>query len=408
MLNNLKQYPLPLLAAIGLFSGIIFKIIWSMQPYAHYIWLFTLIVCGIPLVAETIKNLYHKKFSVDLIATLAIITAFIMNESFTGAVIVLMQSGGEALEKFALKRAMFTLDTLLARAPKMAIRLVDGQQEHIPVQEVKVGDLLLIRPGDMVGVDGTVIEGEGEIDEAAITGEPFARTIQMSNQLFSGSILVNGSVTLRADKMSNESQYAKIVQLVEKAHQEKAPIQRLADRYAIIFTPLTLIMAGLGFLITHEATTILAVLVVATPCPLILATPIAVISGINRAAAQGIIVKGGIPLEKIARVNVAVFDKTGTITQGVPKIEQIIPFDKTYTPDEVLYRAALIEQRSSHAVAKAITAAVLKNSSHLPPINHLREAPGFGVSGDWENEQIAVGTAEYIEEHLSPNSALHF
>ncbi len=405
MLKQIKQYPLPLIAAIGLFFGIFAKLIWSGQSYAHVIWLITLIGCGAPLVLNTFKNMFAKKFSVDIIATLAIITALIMGETFTGSVIVLMQSSGEALEKFAFKRAMFTLDALLSRAPKMAIRLMGGQQENIPVQDITVGDLLLLRPGDMIAADGTIIEGEGEVDETIITGEPFARFVKTQNQLLSGSILVNGALTLRADKISNESQYAKIVKLVEKAHQEKAPIQRLADRYAIFFTPLTLLIASLGYLITQEATTILAVLVVATPCPLILATPIAVISGINRAAAEGIIVKGGIPLEKIARVDVAVFDKTGTITQGVPKIEKILVFNDQYTPDDVLYRAAIIEQRSAHAVAKAITQEALKKFSTLPQSDHLRETPGSGLTGDWNNEYIAVGTVDFIQEQL-PKEAL--
>ncbi len=391
----IKQYPLPVLAAIGLVLGI----------FSPIIWFITLIFCGAPLVWETVKNVFQKKFSVDIIATLAIITAIILQEPFTGTVIVLMQSSGEALEKFAFKRAMFTLDALLQRAPKMAIRMHGNKQENIPVQEIKVGDLLLLRPGDMVAADGTIVEGEGEIDEAIITGEPFARFVKTNHPLLSGSILLNGALTLRADKITNESQYAKIVQLVEKAHQEKAPIQRLADRYAIFFTPLTLIIAALGYLITKEVNTILAVLVVATPCPLILATPIAVISGINRAASEGIIVKGGIPLEKIARVNVAVFDKTGTLTQGLPKIEKIISVNETqYKPDEVLYRAAIIEQRSSHAVAKAITAVAIEKFTTLPQPQHLRETPGSGLQGQWEHEHILVGTFDYIRDQL-PESA---
>ncbi len=392
MFKLLKQYPLPVFAAIGLVLGIFY----------HPIWALTLIAGGVPLVAKTVKNIFLKKFSVDIIASLAIITAFIMGENFTGSVIVLMQSSGEALEKYAFKRAMFTLDGLLSRAPKMAIRILNGKQENIPVQDIKIGDQLLIRPGDMVPVDGTIIEGEGEIDESIITGEPFARFVKQNNTMLSGTMLNNGALTLRADKINTESQYAKIVQLVEKAHQEKAPIQSLADRYAILFTPLTLLMAGIGFLITQETTTILAVLVVATPCPLILATPIAVISGINRAAAAGIIVKGGIPLEKISRVNVAVFDKTGTITEGTPSIEKIIVLNNQYTADDVLYRAAIIEQQSAHAVAKTVTQAALEKFKTLPQPLHLRETPGEGLCGDFENEQIAVGTLEYIAQFVTP------
>ncbi|HLF67559.1 MAG TPA: heavy metal translocating P-type ATPase, partial [Gammaproteobacteria bacterium] len=189
-----------------------------------------------------------------------------------------------------------------------------------------------------------------------------------------------------------------------QAQQEKGNIQRLADRYAIFFTPLTLLIAAIGFWITQEVITILAVLVVATPCPLILATPIAVLSGINRAAKVGIIVKGGAPLEKLAQVDVVVFDKTGTLTQGIPVIEKIVVFPGVeYTPDQILYRAGIIEQRSAHAVAKATTRTALEKFSVLPTPTHMREVPGAGVTGDHQSEHISVGTAEYIQTQIAPD-----
>ncbi len=399
----IQQFPLPFIAALGLLAGIIAQLILGMSTQAHVIWFATLLVCGVPLVLTTVWGVVRGQFSVDIIAALAIITAFIMNEAFTGAVLVLMQSGGQAMEKYGLKRAMFTLDALLSRAPKTAIRMQAGGQEIIPVGEVKVGDILLIRPGELVGVDGTVIDGEGEIDDAAITGEPFVRFVNKDKVLLSGSILVNGALTLRADKTTEKSQYATIVKLVQQAQQEKGSIQRLADRYAIIFTPLTLLIAAIGFAITQEAITILAVLVVATPCPLILATPVAVLSGVNRAAKAGIIVKGGAPLEKLAAVDVVVLDKTGTLTQGIPVIDNIVVFPgAAYSTDEVLYRAGIIEQQSSHAVAKATTKAAIEKFPQLPQPTQIRETPGAGVIGDYENKPIAVGTADYIQSQLTP------
>lgn len=310
-----------------------------------------------------------------------------------------MQSGGEAIEAYGLRRASSSLASLLSRAPRRARRKVDGRLEEIDAEEVQIGDILIVRSGDLIPVDGTIVKGSAEVDESAITGEPFARAKKEGDRLLSGSVDTNGAIEMRADRISRESQYAKIVALVQKAQEEKAPIQRLADRYAIFFTPLTLCMAILGFWITRDPTTILSVLVVATPCPLILATPLAVICGINRAADAGIIVKGGAPLEQVASTKAALFDKTGTITFGAPFVEAVVPLQGE-SAEQILYYAAALEQLSSHSIANAIVNKASETFAKLPLPEHFREIPGQGVEGDLEGRRYLIGSRRFLQERM--------
>ncbi len=393
----IREYPIPALAFLGLMAGILLFFLGQKQ-IAHYIWFATLILGGAPIVFKTIRGMFQGQFAADIVAMLAIVTAVIMNQDFAGAIVVLMQSGGEAIEKYGLGRASSSLNALLQRAPRTA-RRKNAEIVEIDVKDVKVGDILIVRQGDLIPVDGTITQGEAEIDESALTGEPLAHRKTVGGKVFSGTIDTDGAFEMRADKLSEESQYAKIVQLVRKAQSEKAPIQRLADRYAIFFTPLVLLMSALGWLITQDPTTILSVLVVATPCPLILATPVAVLSGINRAAEEGIIVKGGAPLEQIGKIRVAVFDKTGTITYGMPFIDAVIPFDQI-PPNELLYKAACLEQISAHSAAQAIVRHTEKLFASLPfPIN-FQEVPGRGVEGDVDQQHVLIGSPIFIQERL--------
>ncbi len=389
-----KHYPLPIFTLFGLLVGLIFHFPLHRVDLSHWIWLATLICGGIPIVFQTLKGMIQGIFASDIVAMLAILTALVMGEAFAGAVVVLMQSGGEALENYGLRRASSTLEALLARAPRFAFRKKDDSLEKIRVEDVRVGDILMVRPGDLIPVDGTIIEGTAEIDESALTGEPLAHSKTAGNKVFSGTIDVNGAFEMRADLLSQESQYQKIVEMVRKAQLEKAPIQRLADKYAIFFTPIALAMSLFGFFVTGDTTTILAVLVVATPCPLILATPLAILCGINKSAEVGIIVKGGAPMEQVGNIQVAVFDKTGTITYGTPHIEETIPLNHE-TADDLLYKTASIEQLSSHSIAKAV---VNKANRKLTVPLNFKETPGSGVEGDIDGDRFTIGSYTFLEQ----------
>lgn len=399
ILKLIAAYPLPASTLFGILAGATLLLAFELPQAARIVWFATLIIGGSPIVYKTFKGILEGHFASDIVAMLAILTAIIMDEAFAGAVVVLMQSGGEAIEEFGLRRATSTLKSLIERAPRNAFRKIDGHIEKISIEAIRVGDILVVRAGDLIPVDGTVLKGESEIDESAITGEPLAHAKTKGERLLSGTVAVNGNIEMRADKVSRESQYAKIIELVRKAQAEKAPIQRLADQYAIFFTPLALAISALGFWITGNPSTILAVLVVATPCPLILATPLAVICGINKAADLGIIVKGGQPIELMGKVRSVVFDKTGTITFGTPFLQKIVPFDAT-AENELLRISGVVEQLSSHSVAKAIVDSAHAVFPKLPMPTEIEETAGRGVAGNFEGNRILVGSRSFMEEKL--------
>ena len=399
----IKSYPIPVFAVVGLVTGLVSNYLLSLHSIANWIWFGTLVIGGAPIVWQTLRGMLKGKFASDVVAMLAILAAVALNQAFAGVIVVLMQSGGEAIEDYGLKRASSSLDALLARAPRFALRKNETGLEQIDVTRVMVGDVLVVRPGDLVPVDGTIISGQADIDESALTGEPLPRSKSVGDNVLSGSVSVNGAIEMRAEKVSAESEYAKIVELVKKAQEEKPPIQRLADRYAVYFTPITLAVCFLGFLITMRFVTILAVLVVATPCPLILATPVAVISGVNRAAEEGIIVKGGAAIEQVGRARVIVFDKTGTITFGTPFIERIVPINE-FTEDDLLYKSASVEQLSTHVVAQSITRMGLEKFGVLPVPSNFHESPGSGIEAEVEGKQIAIGSKAFLDKSIGKAS----
>ena len=395
-----KAYPLPFVAVGGLAAGGVVWLALGRYDLASLVWYTILIIGGAPVVYHTIRGMLKGKFAADIVAMLAIITAMLTDEAFAGVIIVLMQTGGEALDDYGFKRASSSLDALVARAPKTAHRKrSDGGIEEIQAREVAVGDTVVVRAGDLVPVDGLVAQGPAEVDESALTGEPLPRTKMGGDSLMSGSVNVGQAFEMKATKLSTQSQYSKIVELVREAQHEKPPIQRLADRYAVVFTPVTLAVAAFGWLLTHNVSTVLAVLVVATPCPLILATPLAVISGVNRAAKESIIVKSGAAIEQIGKARVVMFDKTGTLTYGTPLVERIASLNGDET--QILKKAASVEQLSSHPVAKALAQSGLRKFGTLKLPSNFKETPGQGVEADLDGEHIVLGSQRFCETKLS-------
>jgi heavy metal translocating P-type ATPase len=399
----LKTNPLPFFALLGLVGGAGAQWGFQQPAIAEGIWLVTLGLGGAPLVWGTLRGILHGQFASDVVAMLAIVGALVMDEPFAGVIVVLMQSGGEALENYGFRRASSSLESLMARAPRSAWRKQGDHLEEIPAVQVQVGDALVVRPGELIPVDGALLSDEATVDESALTGEPLAHDKHRGDPLLSGSVNAGGALEMRATAVSEASQYARIVELVRRAHQEKAPIERLADRYAIWFTPITLLMCGLGWAITGDPHTIVAVLVVATPCPLILATPIAIISGINRAARAGIIVKSGVALEQIGHARAVLFDKTGTLTYGLPVLECIVPANGI-PPAELLRKAASVEQLSSHLLGRTLTQAAQAAggavAGPLPLSEQFQEVPGRGVAGQLDGQSILVGSARFLTERL--------
>jgi heavy metal translocating P-type ATPase len=355
-----------------------------------------LIAAGVPVVIRTVRGLLKGNFAADVVATLSILGAVLLGQPVAGLVIVLMQTGGEWLEHYAEGRASNAVRALEEAAPRTAHReRADGQHDDIEVSEIIVGDLLLVRPGEMLPADGLVQSGRSHLDVSRLTGEAPPELVQAGSDVRSGAVNLEGAIVVRATRPASESLYARIVELVRSAQSEKSPIQRLADQYAIWFTPITIIVCAVAWFATHDALRVLAVLVVATPCPLLLATPVAIIGGINRAARHQVIVRSGGALERLASVNTAVFDKTGTLTVGRPSVVAVDPAGG-WSADDMLRLAAAVEIGSGHHLARSTVDAAVRRGLVLPAPANVTDAPGLGVRGTVEGRDVAVGASAWM------------
>jgi heavy metal translocating P-type ATPase len=373
------------------------------------VWLAGLTLTGAPLVVRTVRGMFRGNFASDVVATLAIVAAVALMEPLAGLVVVLMQSGGEALERYAEGRASDAVRALEADAPRIANRLIGNgvtTLEEIPVDEIRVGDLLFVRPGEMIPCDVDVVDGRSHVDTSRLTGEPMPVATLPGTPLLSGSLNVDGPLTVRATAIAGESQYARIVSLVRSAQASKAPLQRLADRYAAWFTPFTLAACAVTFAISRDWTRVLAVLVVATPCPLILATPVAIIGGINKAARELVVVRHGGALEQLASVTAAVFDKTGTLTVGTPAVARIRTLGWLDSA-EVLRLAAGVEHSSGHLLARSVVSEAEVRGIAIPTATQVEESAGRGVRGIVEGRRVIVGARSLIEQY-EPTAAPAF
>ena len=392
--QTVLAYPIPILAISGLLLGLGLTYGGNRPDLARLAWYGTLILGGVPLVFYTVRRLLRREFASDIIASLAILAAIALDQSFAGTIIVLMQSGGEAIENYAHHRATASLERLTRGAPRWAYRYRDGSLQRVPVDEVQPGDRLAVRSGDVLPVDGAVVGSPAIVDEAAVTGEPLPRTIGVGESVLSGMVNAGPTFDLVTTRPSRESQYARIVTLVRNAQTQKPTIQRLADRYAAWFTPTTIVIALAAAFFGHSAVTGLAVLVVATPCPLILATPIAVLRAIDRASGRGIVVKSGAAIEEMGRARTVLFDKTGTLTTGRPEIDRIVAFAEA-SPEDILRLASALEQFSSHPLFEAVIRRA--KGAHFPPVQSHHEHSGTGVEGTVDGRRLVFGSRGLCE-----------
>jgi heavy metal translocating P-type ATPase len=392
-----RRYPLPFASIFLLVvAGILY--ICGFPALAQGALLLIIVIGGVPLLIETARQLWRREFGVDVIAILAIAGSAALGQYLAGAIIVLMLSGGEALEAYALRRAHSSLSALAERAPRSAHVRRGHALVTIPASEVDVDTLVVVKPGELIPVDGVVVAGSSSVSEADLTGEPLPQRKEPGSLALSGSVNLETLLEIRATRRASESQYAQIVRLVEEARTRKAPIHRLADRYAVWFTAIAMSAAGLTWLFSRDPVNALAVLVVATPCPLILATPIAIMSGIDRAAKAGIILKSGAAMEQLGEVDVTVFDKTGTLTLGTPELIDIFRTQEDagsaqFTDAQVLSLAASIEQFSAHVLARAVVQAAREHAAPLCAVSEVSETTGHGLQG---SARLVSGAVERI------------
>lgn len=400
LLGIVKGYPVPFLAVTLMLASLVFWLA-GRGDIADWTLLAVALLGGLPLLWETLRQVFHREFGVDVIAILAIGGSIFLGQYLAGALVVLMMSGGEALEAFALRRARSSLSALAERAPRSAHIWRGEELINIPAEQVEVGMVIVVKPGELVPVDGVVTSGSSSVSEADLTGEPVPVRKAPGMLVLSGSVNLDGVLEIRVSHRSAESKYAQIVRLVEEAQTQKAPIHRLADRYSLWFTLAAVSLAILSWAISGDSVYALAVLVCASPCPLILATPIAIMSGIDLAARNGIIAKSGGAIEQLGEVDVAVFDKTGTLTLGMPKVTAIVRVEQEkqavgtvgkddreelhrHTDDDegaLLRLAASVEQLSTHILSRAVVEAAQERALPLSSADDFEEVFGKGVRG---------------------------
>jgi heavy metal translocating P-type ATPase len=356
---------------------------------ADVVWALGVAIVVVPLTIEVVIDLFHGDVGVDLIALAAMAGTLAIGEYLAGVVVAIMLSGGNTLEAAASHRASRELTKLIQRAPRIALVHRATGLTQIPAADVVPGDLIVVRPGEIVPVDGVLVDGKAIVDESALTGEPLPVSIDPGGDLRSGTANAGGAIEFRAVRPASESAYANIVRLVRAAGTQRAPFVRMADRFAILMLPLTAVVAGAAWAISGDPVRAVAVLVVATPCPLILAAPIALISGVARAARIGVIVKGGGAIEQLGRSRTVLFDKTGTLTRGAMEIQEIVP-TSGMAAGAVLSLAASVEQYSLHVTARAIVRAARERGVLVRDATDVSEIPGSGVEGRVDGDVVVV------------------
>lgn len=346
-------------------------------------------VGGLPLLYDLARQVIKRQFGSDFLAGLSIITATLMGELLVATIIVLMLSGGQALEEFATQRASSVLNALAKRMPTLSHRVVDGTACDIAVTDISVGDRLIIFPHEICPVDGTVESGVGTMDESFLTGEPFRMRKIAGSQVISGALNEDSALTIIADKLAVDSRYARIMAVMQTAEQHPPRIRRLADRLGAVYTPIAVAVALAGWMLSGNQERFLAVIVIATPCPLLLAIPISIIGAISLSAKRGIVIKKPVVLEQVGQIQTMFFDKTGTLTHGEPIVTEILGFAGA-DQMTILRLAASLEQYSKHPLASAILRAAGDKRIVLQNVENISEKPGEGLAGHIAGQKILV------------------
>ncbi len=365
-----------------------------------------LVLGGVPLVLELLVHMFKREFGSDLLAGLSIVVSVLLGEYLAGALVVLMLSGGRALEAYAVGRASMVLDALARRMPSVAHRTLAGVLTDVALDDVEIGDALVVFPHDICPVDGVVLEGRGVMDESYLTGEPYVMSKTPGAGVLSGAVNGDSTMTIRAGKRAVDSRYARIMQVMRASEQQRPRLRRLGDQLGAWYTPLAVAIAGSVWWVTGDPLRFLAVLVVATPCPLLIAIPVAIIGSISLAARRGIIIKDPAILEKISMCRVAIFDKTGTLTYGHAKLTEVLPA-AGLTPTHVLTLMASLERYSKHPLAKAVIAAATEAGVSLREASEMSEPAGSGLRGVVGGSRVEIASrATVLTAHPSLSAQL--
>ena len=385
---------LGLIIAIALFSAIL-EFGFGLALVAQIIITVTGTLIALSMLKEMIKTLRSGSYGVDLLAITAVAATLAVGQYWAAMIVLIMLVGGDSLEDYASKKAHTELKALLDNSPQTAHKVVADKLVDIKVDEANIGDQLVVKPGETVPVDGHIIKGSSMFDESSLTGESRPITKNVSDTVYSGSINGDSAITMTVDKLAKDSQYQRLIQLVKQADSTPAHFVRMADRYAVPFTGIAFVIAGIAWFVSKDPVRFAEVLVVASPCPLILAAPVALVSGMSRSSRNGIVVKTGSVLEKMATAKTAAFDKTGTITSGRLFVDQIKPVAGT-TKEELLSYAASAEQSSGHILARSLLNYAVKHDVNLLEVQQLSEVTGNGVTAQIAGQTIKVGKASFV------------
>jgi Cd2+/Zn2+-exporting ATPase/Cu+-exporting ATPase len=385
------------LGLVGLAILITWSGIWRIVFSFNYVALLTIILGGFPIYKLAYSSLRAKSVTVEIAMTIGIIASFAIGEFLAAMVIVFFTLFAEFLEDFTLDKGRAAIRELLKISPEKAVVKRDGEEIEVNVSEVKPGDIVLVKPGEKIPVDGTIVIGNATVNQAPITGESMPAEKGVGDEVFAGTIDEAGVLEVKTTRVGKDTTLGRIIELVEKAESAKAPVQKFADHFAARFVPVVLGIAFVTFLITRNITSTIAVIVVACPCAVALATPLAVVASIGKAAKKGIIIKGGVYLEELSRVNTIVVDKTGTLTLGEPRITDVKGFEK-HGEKDIVYLAAITEKHSTHPLARAITKKAEEYELKIPEHTACQIIAGKGVVCEYNNKNIFMGSREFLRE----------
>ncbi len=398
--NGHEAYTLSLNAALSSTAAELYRgqFVFLIDPVSMPL-LAVLVLGGMPLVYRLGVKLFQGDFGADLLAGLSIVTAVLLDEYLAGSLVVLMLSGGAALEHYAVRKASSVLEALAQRMPSVAHRKSGVELADISTAQVAIGDTLLILPHEICPVDGTVLEGSGTMDESYLTGEPYRMSKISGSPVMSGAINGDSALTIRADKLAIDSRYAKIMEVMKSSEQYRPNIRRLGDQLGALYTPLAVIIALTAWTISGDVLRFLSVLVIATPCPLLIGIPVTIIGSISLAARREIIIKNPAILETIGACRTAIFDKTGTLTYGRPSLTALIP-GKGHNEQEILTLIASLERYSKHPLSNAIVTAAENSGLTFLSVTHITELPGEGLKGKVAGQQIEITSRKKcVEQH---------
>lgn len=391
-MSNTKKFLSTL--AIGIIA-LVLEFVFHQDRLAF--WLVAIIggIMTISMLIGMIETLRSGKYGVDILAITAIVATLLVGEYWASLMVLIMLTGGDSLEDYASHQASRELRSLLDNSPQIAHRIDGEELTEVSVEEVQVGDLILVKPGELVPVDGRVTAGESFVDESSLTGESKPIEKKNNDELMSGSINGDGALRFKVTKAAKDSQYQTLVKLVKESEAKPAHFVRLADRYAVPFTIIAYLIGGIAWFVSKDPVRFAEVLVVASPCPLILAAPVALVAGMSRSSRNGIVVKTGTTIEKLARAKSIAFDKTGTLTEGKLSVEEIRVVSDDFSKEELITYAASGEQESSHILARSLVAYAKENKLDLFPVTNLEEVTGQGIQAMVNGKKIRVGKASF-------------